>query len=155
MPVVQLTQKGKVYREILTEVFRFRARLLEGAEGVAGPAGLTSARWQVLGAVEESPATVAQVARALGLTRQTVQEMADAMGRDGLVAFADNPHHKRARLMAPTATARAALDRLRPPQLEFANRMSAAHSLASLRTTLDVLRASRTLLEAKIGSPDE
>lgn len=150
-----LTAKGKLYREILTEVFRFRARLLEGGEGVAAPAGLTSARWTVLGAIEEAPATVAQVARTLGLTRQTVQEMAGAMARDGLVTFVDNPHHKRARLMTPTAAARAALDRLRPPQVGFANRMSAAHSLAALRTTLDVLRASRTVLEATIGSPDE
>jgi DNA-binding MarR family transcriptional regulator len=151
---VPLTPKGKVYREILTEVFRFRARLLEGAEGVAGTAGLTSARWSVLGAVEETPATVAQVARALGLTRQTVQETADAMARDGLVTFLDNPHHKRARLMTPTTRARDALERLRTPQLEFANRMSAAHSLATLRTTLEVLRTSRTIIEAHTRSSD-
>jgi DNA-binding MarR family transcriptional regulator len=81
--------------------------------------------------------------------------MAGAMAREGLVAFIDNPHHKRARLMTPTPAARAALARLHPPQLAFANRMSAAHSLAALRTTLDVLRASRTVIEAKIGSPDE
>ena len=149
-----LTTKGKVYREILDEVFRFRARLLEGAEPVAAPAGLTAARWQVLAALEAAPATVAQVARGLGLARQTVQEMADAMARDGLVTFVDNPHHKRARLAAPTAKARDALERLRVPQLEFANRMGHSHTLSALRTTRDVLRASRNILEAKIGSPD-
>jgi DNA-binding MarR family transcriptional regulator len=151
---VSLTPKGKVYREILTEVFRFRVTLLEGAEQVTAPLGLTSARWQVLSAVEETPATVAQVARALGLTRQTVQETADAMARDGLVTFVDNPHHKRARLMAPTAKARAVLDELWPRQLDFANRMSASHSLASLRATLEVLRTSRTTIEAHTRSSD-
>jgi DNA-binding MarR family transcriptional regulator len=152
---VALTPKGRIYREILTEVFRFRARMLEGAERVAAPVGLTSARWQVLGAVEDTPAPVAHVARSLGLTRQTVQEMADAMAREGLVTFLDNPHHKRARLMTPTAKARAALDELQPKQLDFANRMSAAHSLAALRATLVVLRTSRTVIEAHTGSVDE
>lgn len=149
---MELTAKGRVFRAILEEVFQFRARLLEGAEPVAAPAGLTSARWQVLSVVETAPATVAQAARELGLTRQTVQEMADAMARDGLIAFVDNPHHKRARLMKPTAAATAALKRLRPAQSQFANRMSAAHTLASLQTTLEVLRGSRTTLETKMRS---
>jgi DNA-binding MarR family transcriptional regulator len=151
---VTLRSKGRLYREILTEVFRFRVTLLEGAERVTAPLGLTSARWQVLSAVEDTPAPVSHVARALGLTRQTVQEMADAMAREGLVTFVDNPHHKRARLMAPTTRARTVLDQLRPRQLDFANRMSASHSLAALRTTLEVLRTSRTIIEATTRSSD-
>jgi DNA-binding MarR family transcriptional regulator len=146
------TAKGRIYRDILAEVFGFRARLLEGAEGVAAPAGLTSARWQVLSAVEGAPETVAEVARTLGLSRQTVQEMADAMARDGLVRFLDNPRHRRARLMAPTEHARSVLDRLRPSRIDFANRMGARHSLAALRTTLDVLSTSRQIIEASIRS---
>ena len=58
-----LTSKGRLYREILTEVFRFRVTLLEGAEQVTAPLGLTSARWQVLSAVEDTPAPVSHVAR--------------------------------------------------------------------------------------------
>ena len=141
------TPKGRLFNEVLVEVFRLRARLLESAESIAALAGLTSARWQILGALEHGPAPVAQIARNLGLTRQTVQEAVDAMGRDGLVDFADNPGHKRARLVAPTAKARKALDALRPREIQFAGMMGARHSLDELQTTLDVLRKARTTLE--------
>jgi DNA-binding MarR family transcriptional regulator len=147
--VAVLTPKGTVFRDILAEVFRLRAIMLDSAERLTAPVGLTSARWQVLGAVEDVPAPVAHVARGLGLTRQAVQETADAMARDGLITFLENPDHKRARLMSPTAKARKALDYLRPRQLQFANLLGAPHSLEALRATLDVLQTSRQLIESK------
>jgi DNA-binding MarR family transcriptional regulator len=142
------TPRGRLFSDILAEVFRLRARLLESAENIAALAGLTSARWQILGAVEHAPASVAHVARTLGLTRQTVQETADAMARDGLIEFHDNPDHKRSRLIVTTAKARKALDVLRPRQTQFAGLMGGRHSLDELQTTLDVLRKARTTLEA-------
>jgi DNA-binding MarR family transcriptional regulator len=147
LSMVASTPRGRLFNDILGEVFRLRARLLESAEDLAAQAGLTSARWQILGAVELAPAPVAHVARNLGLTRQTVQETADAMARDGLIEFHDNPDHKRARLMVPTPRARKALDYLRPRQTQFAGLMGGRHSLDDLQTTLDVLRKARTTLE--------
>ena len=143
-----LTPKGRLFNDILAEVFRLRARLLESAEDIAAKAGLTSARWQILGAVEDTPAPVAHVARNLGLTRQAVQETADAMEREGLLEFGDNPDHKRARLIVPTAKARKALDYLRPRQTQFAGLMGGRHSLEELQTTLDLLKKARTILES-------
>ena len=144
----ELTPKGKVYRQILAELFRLRAVMLDAAEHLADAAGLTSARWQILGAIEDTPAPVAHVARTLGLTRQAVQETADAMERDSLITFLENPDHKRARLMSPTPKARKALDYLRPRQMQFANLMGAPHSLEALRATLDVLEKSRATIES-------
>ena len=143
-----LTPKGRIYRGILAELFRLRASMIESAEDVTATVGLTSARWQILGAVEEQPATVAHIARSLGLTRQAVQETADAMARDGLVSFLANPDHKRARLMTPTDKARKALAYLRPRQVQFANLMGAPHSLDQLQATLTVLQQSRATIEA-------
>ena len=143
-----LTPKGRLFNDILAEVFRLRARLLESAEDIAAKAGLTSARWQILGAVEDTPAPVAHVARNLGLTRQAVQETADAMEREGLLEFGDNPDHKRARLIVPTAKARKALDYLRPRQTQFAGLMGGRLSLEDLKSTLDVLKKARTMLES-------
>lgn len=145
--MAELTPKGRVYRQILAELFRLRAVMLDSAEHLAAAAGLTSARWQILGAIEDTPAPVAHVARTLGLTRQAVQETADAMEREGLITFLENPDHKRARLMSPTPKARKALDYLRPRQLQFANMMGAPHSLEALRATLDVLEKSRATIE--------
>jgi DNA-binding MarR family transcriptional regulator len=142
-----MSPKGQLFTDILAEVFRLRALLLESAEQLTAPVGLTSARWQILGAVEDVPATAAQVARNLGLTRQAVQETADALERDGLLTFRDNPDHKRARLLIPTPAARKALDYLKPRQTQFASLMGGRHSLDALHTTLDVLRKTRASLE--------
>jgi DNA-binding MarR family transcriptional regulator len=144
-----LTPKGRIYREIVTELFRLRALMLESAERLTAPIGLTSARWQILGAVEEAPGTVADVARSLGLTRQAVLETSGAMVREGLVTFLDNPNHKRARLMTPTPKARKALDYLRPRQMQFANLMGSPHSLDALHAALEVLQKSRALIASK------
>jgi DNA-binding MarR family transcriptional regulator len=152
--VAELTRKGRVFWQVLMELFRLRAAMLESAEHEAEAAGLTTARWQVLGIIENTPATVAHVARTLGLTRQAVQETADAMEREGLVAFGKNPDHKRARLMSPTPKARKALDYLRPRQVLFANLMGGPHPLEALRATLDVLEKSRLTIESRNRSTE-
>lgn len=73
------------------------------------PAGQTFARWQVLAAVEETPLSVAQIARAMNLTRQSVQRVADLLVDDGLCAYEDNPAHARAKLLRLTSKGRGAL----------------------------------------------
>lgn len=100
--MVALTARGAEFSELLVEVFRVNGLLL------AAPAGLTSARWQVLGVVDHGPCTVAQVARNMGLIRQTVRQTAAGLVRDGMVEFRDNPADRRARLLAPTPRGAAA-----------------------------------------------
>src|SRR5690606_23251823 len=77
------------------------------AEELARPAGLTAARWQVLGAVLTEPLTVSGIARAMGITRQSVQRIADLLVDQGLAEYRTNPAHRRAKLLAPTAAGRA------------------------------------------------
>jgi DNA-binding MarR family transcriptional regulator len=52
---------------------------------------LTSARWQVLGAIVQTPRTVAQIARYFELTRQGVLWVVQSMLKDGIVELAKNP----------------------------------------------------------------
>ncbi|NEC75896.1 MarR family transcriptional regulator, partial [Streptomyces rochei] len=52
-------------------VFRLNGRFLAVAEELARPAGLTAARWQVLGAVLSEPLPVSGIAREMGITRQS------------------------------------------------------------------------------------
>jgi DNA-binding MarR family transcriptional regulator len=145
-----LTRRGRTFAALTTEVFRTKILMLQGAEDLAHTVGLTAARWQILGLVASGAAPVAHVARMLGLTRQSVQQLADAMAADGLIVFADNPHHKRARLIQPTAKALAALARLRPREVAFANLMGGRHTPEKLDTALAVLRQTRLALEAGI-----
>jgi DNA-binding MarR family transcriptional regulator len=149
----ELTPKGRAFASLMTEIFLAKTRTLQGAERVAQSAGLTAARWQILAALEHDPAPVAHVARRLGLTRQSVQQTANSMAREGFLAFRANPHHSRAQLLAITGRARVALDALRPREIEFANLMGRRYSLDALRTAVDVLRQTREAIEA--GMPGE
>ncbi|MEV8586641.1 MarR family transcriptional regulator [Streptomyces sp. NPDC051180] len=101
-------------------VFRLNGQFLAVSEKLAEPAGLTAAWWQVLGAVLPEPLPVAGIARVMGITRQSVQRIADLLVRDGLAAYEPNPAHRRAKLLAPTEAGRAAVHRIDPGHAELA-----------------------------------
>lgn len=107
-------------------VFRLNGQVLSVAERLARPAGLTAARWQVLGAVLYEPLPVAGVARAMGITRQSVQRVADLLVGQGLAEYRPNPAHRRAKLLAITDEGRAAVRRINPGHAEFAVALSGA-----------------------------
>jgi len=94
--------------------FRLNGQLLALAEELARPVGLTAAWWQVLGAALGEPQSVSDIARAMGLTRQSVQRIADLLVARGLAAYADNPAHRRAKLVTPTPAGRDAVAAINP-----------------------------------------
>jgi DNA-binding MarR family transcriptional regulator len=141
----RLSAAGAAFTELVLEVFRLNRLLLDAGDVVAAPAGLNSARWQVLGVVEHGPVTVPNVARTMGLTRQSVRETADSLARDGLIGFVDNPHHRRARLMQLTAKGRKALDVVVGRHASWANRTAGEER--SLLRTVAALRELRARLE--------
>ena len=142
-----LTPRGRQFSELAAEMFRTTTLMLQGAEAVAATAGLTSTKWQILSLISSAPAPVAHVARAIGRTRQSVQQAADAMHSEGFIDYAPNPHHKRARLMVATPRALAALAELRPREIAFANQMGRQHPADALATALEVTRQTRLVLE--------
>jgi DNA-binding MarR family transcriptional regulator len=89
---------------LILEVFRANGALIAAGDRLVADIGLTSARWQVLGAIALSPTPepVARLARAMGLHRQGVQRIVNELEVEGIVALADNPHHRRARLVGLT-----------------------------------------------------
>ena len=92
------------------EVFRLNGALIGLGDALVAPLGLTSARWQVLGAVAAAPdgLPTADIARNMGLSRQSVQRVVDDLAAAGFLAFAPNPRHKRAKLVRLTAAGAAA-----------------------------------------------
>ncbi|HEY9641245.1 MAG TPA: MarR family transcriptional regulator [Coleofasciculaceae cyanobacterium] len=139
--------KGSAFTELILEVFRLNGLLLEAGDRLTYPVGLSSARWQVLGVVEHQPTPVAHVARTMGLTRQSVQQTADALANDGFITYTDNPHHRRAKLMTITPKGRKALDYIEQRQIEWANQVSETLSLEALETAITVLRQLEERLE--------
>lgn len=143
-----LSPHGDTFTELVLEVFRVNRLLLDAGDQLTKPVGLSSARWQVLGMVEHGPMPVAHVARVMGLTRQSVQQTADSLAADGLLAYSENPHHRRAKLMTLTAKGRAALDYVQERHADWANQIGATHSLEELRIALQVLREIRESLDS-------
>ena len=127
--------------------FRLNGQFLALAEELARPAGLTAAWWQVLGAVLGEPLPVAGIAREMGLTRQSVQRVADVLVERGLAEFRDNPAHRRAKLLSPTANGRAAVAKIGPAHAEAARRLVAVLGEQTLAAAVEALRTLSAALE--------
>jgi DNA-binding MarR family transcriptional regulator len=136
--------------ELTLESFRLNSLLLAAGDRLARPEGLTSAGWQVLGTLvlAREPLTVAAVARRMGLARQSVQRVADALAGRGLVAYRPNPDHQRWQLVAPTRTGRALHQRLEARRRAWAGRLTAGAELAELRAAGELIRRIRARITA-------
>jgi DNA-binding MarR family transcriptional regulator len=143
--------------DLALEVFRLNGRLLTVGDRTVAPLGLTSARWQVLGAVAYAPhpGPVAHVARAMGLTRQNVRRIVGDLVLDGLLALRPNPNHRRAPLVVLTAKGKATFaDAMRlwaPRTRQLAEGLAAE----AVETTIETLRRLREGLSAEDGEEDD
>lgn len=135
--------------DLVLEVFRLNGRLIAAGDALVGRIGLTSARWQVLGAIalQARPLPVVRIADAMGLARQSVQRIIDALAQDGMVVFRENPHHKRAKLVALTAKGQTLYRSAMRLQKPWAGKLAGRLDAAALATTLDVLKTLRVRLE--------
>jgi DNA-binding MarR family transcriptional regulator len=147
-----LDRRGELFTEIVLEVFRLNRLLLDAGDALTAPVGLTSARWQVLGIVEHGPAPVAQIARAMGLTRQAVQETANGLAAEGFIAFAPNPRHRRAKLLVITPKGDTAMELVRRRHASWANELAERHRAVAMKSVLAVLSEIRTTLEDDVAS---
>lgn len=115
------TPAGDAFATFAISVLRLAGHLQNAGDAIAKPAGQTSARWQVLAAADHAPMSVADAGRALAMTRQGVQRVADLLEREGLILYADNPAHQRAKLMVLTEDGKAALETIKERQAVWAD----------------------------------
>ena len=137
------TVAGDRFSALVVAIFRLNARLVEIGDAMAAPSGQTTTRWQILAAADDAPRSVADIARALGLARQSVQRVADLLVTDGDATYEDNPRHRRARLLVPTAAGGAALRAIQERQARWADELGALageEQLAELVAGLDRVR---------------
>ncbi len=140
------TKAGKAFTELILETFQFNGRLLAAGDRLTKPLGLTSSRWQVLGAIEAQSLSVAQIARKMGLARQNVQRLADLLEKERIVEYAPNPDHKRAKLVCLTQRGRTAAKKLGLLQEQWANETASAVSSPEIQAALGVVRKLRSRL---------
>jgi DNA-binding MarR family transcriptional regulator len=144
-----LTEAAKHFTDLVLETFRLNGRLIFVGDRLTKSLGLSTARWQILGAIAlaHGPLTVAEIARSMGLKRQSVQRTVDVLAGDGLVKTADNPNHRRAKLVLFSAKGAAVYAKVNAIQVNWANQISTAVLAKDLHNAVLTLRALRRRLE--------
>lgn len=138
------TQAAQLLTEIILAVFRTNGRLLSNGDALVAPLGLTSARWQVLGAValSDAPLSAPQIAAVMGITRQGSQKQLNLLVEEGLLDPQANPTHRRSPLYVLTKRGRAVYADLDRTQARWANQLVKGLSLddlAAARRVLDLV----------------
>ncbi|WP_171049269.1 MarR family winged helix-turn-helix transcriptional regulator [Rhizobium sp. MHM7A] len=146
------TMEGDAFSFFAITALRLAGHLTAAGDRLAKPSGQTSARWQVLAAARHGDLSVAQIARALGITRQGVQRLADVLEGEGLIAYAGNPQHQRAKLVLLTAKGAERLGAIEIAQARWANELGAALKPAELDAARAVMGTVMQMLEADEAS---
>ncbi len=140
---------GEALTELVLETFRFNGAVLEAGNRITEPHGLTSARWQVMGAIHLAgqPLTVAQIARRMGLARQGVQRIINDLKRLDMVVLEPNIDHKRAPLISLTKQGANTLTAVDKAQVIWINQLSGDLSERQIKQALKILRIVRERTE--------
>jgi DNA-binding MarR family transcriptional regulator len=154
MATIKRTRGGDALTSLVLDVFRLNNLLLTEGDRLVSGLGLTSARWQILGAVvdAEHPHPVASLARNLGANRQNVQRIVNDLHKEGLVAFEPNPHHRRAQLVVLTDKGRHAYDAAIRLQAPWINSLSDGLLIRDIETARRVVAGVREKLEGNDGA---
>ena len=145
------TPAGDALSNVMLDLFKISSLLLTAGDRLVAQLGLTSARWQILGAIAyaERPQPVAWLARDLGANRQNVQRIVNDLRKEGLVAFEVNPHHRRAQLVVLTEKGRQTFEAAMELQAPWVNGLSEGLSLKDIEAVRRVFTALQNRLEGE------
>src|SRR5215510_12275696 len=95
---------AEVVTDLILLIFKLNGQLLAAGDRLVEHLHLTSARWQMLGAValSPSPRSAPQLAAAMGVTRQGAQKQLNLLLDAGLLTAEPNPGHARSPLYVLT-----------------------------------------------------
>ncbi|MFK0162559.1 MarR family winged helix-turn-helix transcriptional regulator [Rhizobium sp. NPDC090279] len=143
------TSVGSALTNLILELFKLHGRVLASGDRLVAPLGLTSARWQILGAIiaADRPQPVAWLARDMGANRQNIQRIVNDLEKEGLVAFETNPHHRRAQLVVLTDKGKQIFDAAMRLQAPWVNELSDGLRIEDIETMHKVMLALRGKLE--------
>ena len=138
------------------EVFRLNGALVATGDALVAPLGLTSARWQVLGAVAQAQGglPVAGIARNMGLVRQSVLRVVNDLVALGALRLAPNPHHKRAQLVQLTPKGAALFDDASVGWIALADAFLADLEPVEVERAISTLRTIRDQLQEAANPND-
>ncbi|MDX2203503.1 MAG: MarR family winged helix-turn-helix transcriptional regulator [Hyphomicrobiaceae bacterium] len=148
------TTSGKALTDLILETFRLNGRLLLAGDRLVASVGLSSARWQVMGAIHfaHAPQPVSWLARSMGLNRQGVQRIVNELEAEGFVEFRPNPHHRRAHLVLLTRKGEAAYAAAQRLQTPWVNALAKGLRAEEIKAVLGVLETLRARLEQDLAA---
>ncbi len=151
------TPSAEMLTDLVLTLFRVNNATLVWGDRLVRPFGLTSARWQIMGAIAYADRSqpVAWLARDLGANRQNVQRIVNELVQEGLLQFENNPHHKRAQLVVLTTAGKRAYDDAIRSWNPAADKMAEGLSSDELANTLHVLSVLHSRLAASNAGEDE
>ncbi len=154
MPKIQWTKEGEAITSLILDVFKLNGRLLLAGDRLVAELGLTSARWQILGAIAyaERPESVSWHARTMGLHRQGIQRIVNELNKEGIVEFQLNPHHKRAHLVLLTPKGQKLFEDAIKLQVPWVNELSKGLTAKDIATAGKVINQLKTHLEEELDS---
>ncbi len=146
------TPDGAALTELFIATFQFHGALVAAGDRFSSVVGLTTARWQVLGALCRAgrPETVSNVARYMGLARQSVQRTADELEKLGMVAYEANPHHKRAPLMQLTEKGQSSFRQISEMRAPWVNALAAELDAEEIAIATRLLKTLRQKFDEKV-----
>ena len=155
--MLKRTAAGEALTKLILDLFRLNSRISADGDRLVADLGLTSARWQVLGAIvaAEHPQPVAWLARDLGANRQNVQRIVNDLQGEELVAFKANPHHRRAQLVVLTDKGRDAYDSAMRLQAPWINNLADGLPVEDINTMHGVITALRKKLEGNDDAEEQ
>ncbi len=135
--------------ELTIECNRVTSQLQSVGEELGRGIGLSAARWQVLGTLDRAgrPLTAADIARRMGLRRQSVRYLAKELLADGNLEAVDNPDHKSANLLRLTTAGVRRVQRLARRQNDWAEQVGSRFSKQELTQALELLRHLHAAIE--------
>ena len=134
------SRPAEAFTGLVLETFRFNGRLLAAGDRLTKELGLSSALWQVLGAINNEPLPMAQIARNMGLARQSVRRTVNVLLKRGLVEFLENPDHQRAKLVALTKQGRILLNRASQINAAWSEGLAEGFCAAELEEALQIIK---------------
>ena len=111
----------KALQQLVGAVFRLNSQLLTTAEQLSTDLSISTSRWQALAVLRETPLTVSQISRRIGVTRQSARQAVRKLKEGGFLEFRENPEHRRSPLVALTDTGEEAMVKLIERQISVAH----------------------------------
>ena len=135
------TPQSRAFTDLIRAALRMTPQSLRIGPLLTGDLNLSNARWQALGELNDiaEPLTVSQMARRMGLPRQSVQRLADGMTEAGLVKMTDNPADHRARHVVLTEKGRALYAETQEREWRWTNSVAAGFDAEEMRKAAELI----------------